>query len=131
MGNSSANQSGNETPLERRLLMVALGLLIVGLIGYFAVPRGPLVFYVFAHVGALGLMMLIGAGVGVLARKKGRVYLTGFLLASALPIAAGLIAVAIVAPPVYCGGSVSLAAAVLVLLGYLLPKRKTADGALG
>jgi hypothetical protein len=102
--------------------------LTLGCIGYFLSPRGILIFYVFAHIGALGLLGLIGSAVGVIAKKKGRGYLTALALGSLLPLASGVIAVAAVAmvrDQVYCGGSVSLAVAVLVTLVYLFAGKKT------
>ena len=111
------------------MLLVSLGLLIIGCIGYFSSPRGLLIFYVFAHLGALGLLGLFGSAAGVLARKKRRGYWTAFSLCSLLPIISGTAAVLVFwlgeEGNLYCGGSVSLAVAILVLISYLLAKKKT------
>ena len=111
------------------MLLVSLGLLIIGCIGYFSSPRGLLIFYVFAHLGALGLLGLFGSAAGVLARKKLRGYWTAFLLGSLLPIILGIVAVLAFwlgeEGHLYCGGSVSLAVATLVAVFYLLAKKKT------
>jgi hypothetical protein len=125
MRNPEAMERGKAVSLEKQVLLVSLGVLIVGCIGYFVLPRGPLIFYVFAHVGALGLLGLIGGAVGILARKKGRGYLTALLLGSLLPIVSGLVAVAMIRGEKPCGGSVSLAVAALVVLAHLFTKKKT------
>lgn len=109
-------------------LLLSLFALIIGCIGYFSIPRGHPIFYISAHMGALGLLGVIGWSSGLLAKKKGRNFSTAFFLGSLLPIAAGIIAVAIfliIQGRLYCGGSVSLAAALLVVLVYALISRKT------
>lgn len=111
----------------RWALLSSLIILIIGCIGYFSLPRGLLTFYIFAHLGALGLLGLIGGATGILARKKGRSFSTAFILGSLLPIAAGIIAVVIVvisAGQITCGGSVSFAVAVLVVVLYTLISKK-------
>ena len=110
------------------VLLSSLFILIIGCIGYFSLPHGLTIFYIFAHLGAVGLLGLIGGAVGILARKKGRAYSTAFFLGSLLPIITGLVAVVIfilVRGHLYCGGSVSLAVAVLVLLIYALTGKKS------
>lgn len=111
------------------MLLVSLGLLIVGGIGYFSSFRGLPVFYVFTHLGALGLLGLFGYAVGVLARKKRRGFWTAFSLGSLLPIISGIAGVLVFwlgeEGHLYCGGSVSLVIATLVAVFYLLAKKKT------
>lgn len=115
-------------PWVKRALLSSLIILIVGCIGYFSLPRGAVIFYISAHLGALGLLGLIGSAAGALARRKGRSYSTAFFLGSLLPIAAGLVAVALFAALVggriSCGGSVSLAVAVIVVASYSFMSRK-------
>ena len=125
MRSPEAMEPSKTVLLEKRVLLISLGALIVGCIGYFSSPRGLPIFYVFAHLGALGLLGLIGGAVGILARKKGRDYLTALALGSLLPIAAGLVAVAMVGRPIPCGGLVSLAVAFLVAVAYISAKKKT------
>ncbi len=114
---------------EKWMLLVSLGFLIVGCIGYFSSPRGLPIFYVFAHLGALGLLGLFGSVAGVLGRKKRRSYWTAFLLGSLFPIISGIAAVLVFwlgeEGHLYCGGSVSLAVATLVAVFYLLAKKRT------
>jgi hypothetical protein len=110
---------------EKWILLVSLSVLIAGCVGYFSLPRGLLIFYLFAHLGALGLLGLIGGAVGILARRKRRGYWTAFSLGSLLPIASGAIAVTMTGDQVSCGGSVSLMVSALVVVFYLLAKKRT------
>ena len=128
MPNPKSIKRSKTVSFEKWVLLISLSLLTVGCVGYFLTPRGLGVFYIFAHLGALGLLGLIGSGVGTLARKKGRGYTTALFLSSLLPIAAGGITVAAIAmagDQVYCGGSVRLAVAVLVVIGYLFTRKRT------
>ena len=113
-------------------LLISLGILIIGAVGYFSLSRDSWAFYAFAHLGALGVMGIFGSIAGLLAKKKNRNYLKAFLLGSLLPFFCGVAAVLIffwgVDGRLYCGGSVSLAAAVLIVIGYVLSRKKTAVG---
>lgn len=128
MPDPKAIERSKAVSIEKWVLLISLSLLTAGCIGYFLTPRGLPVFYMFAHLGALGLLGLIGSGVGSLAKKKGHGYMTALFLSGLLPIASGGIAVAAIAmagDQVYCGGSVSLAIAVLVVIVYLFTRRRT------
>jgi hypothetical protein len=115
--------------IQKKMSLTSLGLLAVGLIGYFILSRDLWVFYFFAHLGALGVMGLSGSGAGALAQRKSRSFWRAFALGAILPIIAGIVAVLIflwgVNGRLYCGGSVSLATAVLVALLYLLVSKRT------
>jgi len=128
MQDPRAKEDSKTVSRGKWMLLVSLGILIIGCIGYFSSPRGLPVFYVFAHLGALGLMGLFGIAAGVLARKKRRGYWTAFSLGSLLPIISGIAAVLVFwlgeEGNLYCGGSVSLAVAILVAVFYLLAKEK-------
>ena len=110
--------------------LVSLGLLLVGALGYFSLSRGHWIFYLFAHLGALGVMGLFGSLTAWLARRKSRNLPAAFALGFAFPVLAGIAAVLVFYLAVdgnwYCGGSVSLAAAVLVTLYYLVVKKASA-----
>lgn len=110
------------------MLLLSLACLIIGTAGYFTLPRGVWAFYVSAHLGALGVMGLFGVAAGALAVKKGRDFWPAFYLGSALPILAGIMAVVVFLlgeeGRLYCGGSVCLLAAALVVLVYALVKAK-------
>jgi uncharacterized membrane protein len=124
MAGFEVNEAHKAKPLEKRVLLISLGILIVGCIGYFILSRGTLMFYLLAHLGALGLLGLVGGALGILARKKHRGYWAAFLLGSFLPIALGIMAVVYSGGQFTCGGSVSIAAAILIFVVYLLAKKK-------
>ncbi len=113
---------------EKRTFLISLSCLLVGSVGYFLLSRDVWIFYLFAHLGALGVMGLSGVAAGVLARKKHRGYWTAFSLGFLLPIILGIVAVLIFwlgeDGKLYCGGSVSLVVAILVIVFYLLAKKK-------
>lgn len=125
MAGSEANEAHKAKPREKRVLLISLGILVVGCIGYLILSRGTLIFYLLAHIGALGLLGLVGGTLGILARKKHRGYWMAFFLGSFLPIALGIIAIVYSGSQFTCGGSVTLAAAILIFVVYLLAKKKT------
>ncbi|UCG61474.1 MAG: hypothetical protein JSV52_14340 [Candidatus Zixiibacteriota bacterium] len=119
-----------KTSILNRIALISLGLLIVGTAGY-STLRGFWFFYLFAHAGALGVMGLLAVAIGMIAKKKGYDFITAFLVGFVIPIVLGLALVLVIrytgdkGTPFYCGGSVCLAAAVLILIGYILARRKT------
>lgn len=128
MDDSPKNKVGKASPPTRPVLLISLVLLVVGVAGYFLMSRGPLIFYIFAHLGALGLFGLIGGGLGILAIKKGRDYWTAFMLGCLLPIVAGLVAVVSIGDPWYCGGVVCLGVAALAALSYAFISKRVLPG---
>jgi len=113
---------------EKSALVFSLVTLVLGIIGYFLINRDYWIFYLFAHLGAFGVMGLFGCLVGFLAKRKNRRYWTAFVLGSLLPIFLGLLAVLLFYVKqdgnLYCGGAVSLLVAILVAISYLLLKKK-------
>jgi len=107
---------------EINLLVLFLLLLIFSIIGYFTFDSQWLD-YTFAHGGGLGIVGLLGCCAGLVARKKGYSFWKAFLLGFSLPIILGFIA-AFIMQPLACGGTVSLAAAVLILIIYSFVKRR-------
>ena len=118
----------NKDYKEKRIFVISLVAFIISILSYFLISRDFWMFYLFAHLGAFGVMGLFGCLAGNLANKKQRGYWTAFLLGSLLPIILGLIAVIIFYVKqdgvLYCGGSVSLLVALLVVLSYLIVKKK-------
>ena len=114
---------------QKWTLLFSLGLLIVGSAGYLLLHRDFWIFYVFAHLGALGVIGLLASSAGTLARKKRRGYWRAFSLVTVLSIFSGIVAVLIFSlgeeAQLYCGGSVSLAIAILMIISYWLAKKKT------
>ena len=111
----------------RTLLLLSLACLIIGTAGYFALPRDVWAFYLSAHLGALGVLGLFGVAAGALAKRRGRPFWPAFYLGSVLPAAAGLVAVFAyflrADGHLYCGGSVCLLVAIVVVLAYSLVRR--------
>jgi len=115
----------NNIPLDGKVQLLFLGLLIIGVIGYFAL-RNLGINNVFAHIGGLGIIGLLGSLAGIIAKKKGYGYWKAFLFGLFLPILIGVIAVLL--PQTFsCGGSPSLAAALLIIIIYSLIKRKNVN----
>ncbi len=114
---------------EKWAALASLGLLIVGSTGYLSLRGESRIYYVFAHLGALGVIGLLAHATGLLAKKKRRSFWRAFFLAALFPIIAGIAAVLIFLlgeeGQLYCGGSVSLAVAVLIVVFYLLAKKKS------
>jgi len=108
-----------------RVLLLCVGLLVVGVAGYFAF-RGLWVRYVFAHVGGLAIIGLLGCWAGVVAGKKGHGFWRGFLLAFVPPVVIGAVATLMVhlLGGRGCGAVVSLPLAIAVVVFYYFARRK-------
>jgi hypothetical protein len=118
----------NKNSKGKKVFIISLIAFIISILSYFLLSRDFWMFYLFAHIGAMGVMGLFGCLVGYLANKKQRDYWTAFLLGSILPIVLGLLAVLYFYIKqdgvLYCGGSVSLLVALLVVLSYLIVRKK-------
>lgn len=114
---------------SKRVFLISLVLLIIGTVGFFTL-RGHWAFYPLAHAGALGVLGLLGALVGLIAEKKGYDFRRTFLVGLLVPIVLGVMAVFAVkviggeGTPFYCGGSVCLAAAIILIIIYSLVKAR-------
>lgn len=124
MQDSQKTDGGKSRFRMKWTFLLSLIVILIGCIGYFSLPRGHLLFYVFAHLGALGVLGLIGGAAGLLARRKSRSYVVALLLGIILPIVAGIAVVMISGNQVSCGGSISLIVAILVVAFYALIRRK-------
>ncbi|MCP4634271.1 MAG: hypothetical protein GY855_15200 [candidate division Zixibacteria bacterium] len=123
------SDSGSGISKECKLFLLCLGLLLIGFVGYITL-RGFWVGYIFAHLGALGIVGLLGIAAGAIAKKKGRDYWKAFKLGLFLSICGGIISVLLVyilgeKGTIYCGGSVSLIVAILIIFYYSLIPKKT------
>ena len=119
--NVQNKKSSNGIAIESKILLLFLGLLIIGVIGYFAL-RNLGINNVFAHIGGLGIIGLLGSLGGIIAKKKGYGYWKAFLFGLFLPILVGVIAVLLTT--FSCGGSPSLAVALLIIIIYSIIKRR-------
>lgn len=124
---STDGSKDTKTPTTlRNIFWMSLGGLIVGTTGYFTLDRSAWLFYIFAHTGAVGVMGLLGVAAAKIAIRKNRNHGTAFLLGFLFPIAGGILAVLLCLLPengrLYCGGSISLLLAILVLVYYALAR---------
>jgi len=107
------------------MLLLWLGVSLFGLAGYI-VLGGLWIRYIFAHVGGLGIIGLLACWAGAIAKKKGYSYRKAFFAGFVPPVVLGGVSACLV----YalgghgCGGIVSLFAAFVVVLFYLLAKKR-------
>ncbi len=120
--NVQNKEPGTVITIENRIILLFLGLLIIGVIGYLTL-RNLLIGSIFAHVGGLGIIGVLGGFVGIIAKNKGYDYWKAFLIGFILPIIVGFIAVLLV-EPISCGGSPSLAAALIIVIIYSFTRRR-------
>ncbi len=124
--NKSKIESKINISLERRILLLAIGVIILGFLGYVFSGHSP-AGYFFSHAGGLGILGLFGSLSGSLARKKGYGYWPAYFWGFAFPAIVGIISVVVVHSlgGSGCGGIVSLATALVVIVVYALIKRRT------
>lgn len=121
-------ESGRYSSLESKAQLLFLGLLSISFIGYFAL-RKFWIGIVFGHLAALSIMGFYGCLAGTIARAKGYSYLRAFQLGFFVPIVLGGISASLLPAgprnlPLTCGGWASLATGVIVVLVYVLLKKK-------
>ena len=76
---------------QKRILIFSVITLVIGIIGYLIyLHQWPK--YIFAHIGALGIIGIITYFIGNLADKKGLHYKKAVLLGFSLPIILGILA---------------------------------------
>lgn len=111
--------------IEGRILLLFLGLLIFGLVGYFAL-HNLWVRYIFAHIGGLGIIGPFGCWAGSIANKKGYRYWTAFFFGFVIPVIIGVFSVFLVRTlgGRGCGGIISIVAAILVVICYYFAKQR-------
>jgi hypothetical protein len=85
-------------PMRSKLILISLITLSFGLIGHFAFWN-HWIRYIFAHVGALGILGLFAWFAGIVAARKGLSDKRAVLLGFFPPIILGIIAVYLVDPP--------------------------------
>jgi hypothetical protein len=118
--NSPQIESSNDIRIGKRILLISIATLIICSVGYFSID-GHWVEYVFAHLGGLSIIGLFGCCAGAISNKKGYGYWMAFILVMFLPLFIGTLAV-LLFKPVSCGGSLSLAVAILIVTIYSIVK---------
>jgi len=115
------NEPNNIIRIRKRILLLFFVTLIISTISYFSLDKHWLE-YIFAHLGGLSIIGLLGCFAGALSEKKGYGYWKAFFLALFLPIFLGTIAV-FPFRPISCGGSVSIIVAIIIVTIYHFIKR--------
>jgi hypothetical protein len=123
--------TSGDVPFESKLHLFFLGLLSIGFVGYFAL-RKSWIGFALGHAAALGIMGFYGSLTGAIAEKKGYSYNRAFQIGFFLPIVLGVISAFLFLPsgprglPLTCGGWVSLAAGIVVVISYSFVKKRGA-----
>lgn len=113
----------------KKIFILSIITLTIGLIGYF-IFWNHWTRYIFAHIGALGIIGLFACLAGLIAQKKGLNYRKAVFFSFFPSIFFGVIAVYLVEPPrenglpSSCGGVVSLGVAIIVVIIYLIAKKR-------
>ena len=113
----------------KKIFILSIITLIIGLIGYF-IFRNHWTRYIFAHIGALGIIGLFACLAGAIAQKKGLNYRKAVLLGFFSSMFLGIIADYLVDPPrnnalpSSCGGIISLSVGLIVVVIYLFAKER-------
>ena len=114
---------------EKKIFTLSIITLILGLIGYF-IFWNHWIRYIFTHIGALGIIGLFACLAGFIAQKKGLNYRKAVLLGFFPSIFLGIIADYLIDPPrendlpSSCGGVVCLSVAIIVVIIYLIAKKR-------
>lgn len=118
-------EPSHKVTVQIRLLLISVVLIILGIVGYF-IFRNFWISYIFTHLGGLGIMVLFGCWAGYVAKQKGYGFWTAYLLGFLLPIILGTLTTLLVhlTGGGGCGGIVSIAVALIVIIGYYLFRRK-------
>ncbi len=116
---SKTNQS---ISLENKLPLLFLGLLSISFIGYFAFQKHWFGI-IFAHFAAVSIMGFYGCLAGSIAKKKGYSFRRAYQIGFFLPIVLGGISAFLFVSqesslPITCGGWISLAAGIVIVIIY-------------
>ena len=114
--------------MPKKIPLIFTLLFFISLIVYLFIEN-HLLEITFAHLGGFGIVGILGSITSIIATKKGYTYSKVLSLALILPILLGSIPV-ILFKPISCGGSISLAVAILMVLYYSVAKPKVANKAL-
>jgi hypothetical protein len=113
--------------MRSKIILISATALIIGLIGYFVFVN-QWIRYIFAHIGALGIIGFFAWLAGTIAARKGLNDKSAVIIGFFPPVILGIFAVYLVDPPKEgvipssCGGIVSLGIALIVVIIYLAAK---------
>jgi len=112
--------------MRKRAFMLLVGLMLIGIEGYFIFADRWLRL-AFAHLGGLGILGFLGLLAGTAAVRKGYGFRRAFILGFAMPGLLGSLAVLAVhlSGGRGCGGIVCLAASFSVIAFYGLVRKKS------
>ena len=65
--------NGRLAIFERHAALISLGMVLAGMVIYFALQLEAWLFYPIVHLGAAGILGLFGSAPGLLAKKKGMI----------------------------------------------------------
>ncbi len=123
------NGSKNRIPIENKMDLLFLGILSFSFLGALAFLH-HWVGFILIHIGGLSILGFYGCLSGIIAKSKGYGYWQAFLIAFLLPIILGVIAAFLFNLngesdlPLTCGGWVSLAAGLGVVLYFTFIKKR-------
>ncbi|MFC2151469.1 hypothetical protein ACFLSE_02995 [Bacteroidota bacterium] len=115
--------------LLKKIFIISIVTLVLGLIGYF-IFSNHWIKYIFVHIGAVGIIGLLAYLTSIIAKQKGLNYGKAFSFSFFPSVFLGIISAYLAGPPrenglpLFCGGSVSLGLALIVVIIYLLLKKR-------
>lgn len=112
---------------EKRLPFVFLGFLAISILVHFLLNNHWTII-ITNHLGGLGIIGLLACLTRFIAKRKAYNYTKVFRLSFFLPIIFGLIAAIIISIKInffYCGGGISLLTSLLIVLAYLIIRKKS------
>ncbi|MFC1619341.1 hypothetical protein ACFL45_05290 [Candidatus Neomarinimicrobiota bacterium] len=130
--NAALNRDKQTTPFENKFELIFLGVLSISFLGFFAF-RGLWIGFIFGHTAALSIMGFYACLTGAIAQRKGFGYRRAFRTGFFVPIIVGAVSAFILTPtvdgivPMTCGGWAALGTGVIVVIAYLIIKRKAPD----
>jgi hypothetical protein len=121
--------TGSLKKMENKINLILLGVLSIGFLGFFALHT-HWVGLIFAHIAALAIMGFFGSWAAYIAKNKGYHYWSAFRVGFFPPLILGILAAFLFVPddrshlPITCGGWVSLAAGLVIVLIFVFLRKK-------
>lgn len=115
--------------MTRKPIWISLALLVIGFAGGYTL-KDPKISFILYHIGGFGALGLLACIAGLFSSKKGYGFWLALSITLSISILLGMIAAYLVTPtgdgdrPAACGGSVSLAVALVFIIVWAFMKRK-------